>query len=186
MQHPNSPERPGEFKPTFERPLPEGHVWVGLRADRNMQPIPVPQISKWGLALMEQNFVSDYGEGSRIICVTPEEAGVLLTTAPAQSLAPAPPVVEPVIPEAIPPELEEFREGEESADAMKTRLLERLRRLLFRFGIKGTDHFLGGGEELNPDEKIEMFALINANYKANDWLDAQPLLVGAGVEKPKT
>src|SRR5262249_31126648 len=86
--------------------------------------------------------------------------------------------------DVVPPELAEFREGDETAKATKERLYQKLRKLLFRFGINEGDHFVGGGEPLTPDEKIAMFALIAANFKAKDWLDVQPFLPGVG-DAPK-
>ncbi len=66
----------------------------------------------------------------------------------------------------IPPLLQRYAEADETAEEFRLRL----NRMLFRFGIKEGEHFLGGGEALSIDEKIRLLPMLVANFKAGNWL----------------
>ena len=68
--------------------------------------------------------------------------------------------------EDIPPSLQRYAEADEGPEEFR----QRLHRLLFRFGIKEGEHFLGGGEPLSIDEKIKLLPMLVANFKAGNWL----------------
>lgn len=77
----------------------------------------------------------------------------------------------------IPPELAEFKKEGESVEDFRGRIS----RLLFRFGIKEGENFVGGGEPLTPEEKMQVLPLIVANIKAGNWLK-----LADDIRPPKT